>query len=118
MLLEREAELDVAQGALREAATGRGQVLVVDGPAGIGKTSLLQAIGAAAAPAGFEVLLARGDDLESAFAYEVLGSSSRPHSCDWTRRCVPTSSKARRRPLPPSWKAPRTTLPRALVLTG
>ena len=72
MLLEREAELDVAQGALREAASGQGQVLVVDGPAGIGKTSLLQAIGAAAAAAGFEVLWARGDDLESAFAYEVL----------------------------------------------
>lgn len=72
LLLERSGELEAAQLALRQAAGGDGQVLLVEGPAGIGKTRLLEAIADMALEAGFEVHGAHGDDLESGFAYGVL----------------------------------------------
>jgi predicted ATPase len=40
-LLERQAELAAIDGLLGAARSGRGATLVVEGPAGIGKTSLL-----------------------------------------------------------------------------
>jgi DNA-binding CsgD family transcriptional regulator/tetratricopeptide (TPR) repeat protein len=42
MLIERSEPLDVLNGALRLAASGRGNVIIVGGEAGIGKTSLLR----------------------------------------------------------------------------
>ena len=44
MVLERDEELLAADGALRAAERGAGSVLIVEGSAGIGKTSLLAAI--------------------------------------------------------------------------
>jgi predicted ATPase len=41
-LHERERDLDVITGALDEVAAGRGRAVVVERPAGIGKTSLLE----------------------------------------------------------------------------
>lgn len=72
MLLERQRELEAAHQTLAEAATGEGRVLLVEGPAGIGKTRLTEAVAGMALDAGFEVHAARGDDLETAFAYGVL----------------------------------------------
>jgi DNA-binding CsgD family transcriptional regulator len=46
--------------------------VVVDGPAGVGKTSLLDATRAAAADAGLLTLRARGAELERAFAFGVV----------------------------------------------
>jgi predicted ATP-dependent serine protease len=43
VLLERDAELAVLSDALARARDGRGAIVVVDGPAGIGKTQLLRA---------------------------------------------------------------------------
>lgn len=43
-LIERAGELDALEAARRQAATGRGGVLVVEGPAGIGKTRLLDTV--------------------------------------------------------------------------
>ena len=45
---------------------------MVDGPAGVGKTSLLDATRAAAAAAGLLTLRARGAELERAFAFGVV----------------------------------------------
>jgi DNA-binding CsgD family transcriptional regulator len=45
---------------------------MVDGPAGVGKTSLLDAARAAAAEAGLLTLRARGAELERAFAFGVV----------------------------------------------
>ena len=59
-LLEREGEL-----AAVEAIIQRGGVLVVEGGAGIGKTSLLGAAGEWAARAGHDFLRARGAELEA-----------------------------------------------------
>lgn len=72
LLCEREHELAVARAAIKEAAGGEGDVLLTEGPPGIGKTRLLEVIADLAAQAGFEVHRARGDDLESGFAYGVL----------------------------------------------
>jgi DNA-binding CsgD family transcriptional regulator len=66
-LLERDREL-AAVGSLID----EGGVLVVEGGAGIGKTSLLDVACRRAADAGCEMLRARGSELESAFAFGVV----------------------------------------------
>ncbi len=43
-LLEREAPLETLGGAVRDAAAGRGSLVLVGGEAGIGKTSLVRAL--------------------------------------------------------------------------
>ena len=47
-LLERNEELARIESALAEARTGRGTFLVIEGPAGMGKTALLAAARTAA----------------------------------------------------------------------
>jgi DNA-binding CsgD family transcriptional regulator len=71
-MLEREAELAALSAAAAEAAAGRGTVVLVEGPAGIGKTTLLRAACARAQEAGWRVLTARGLALESDFPYGVV----------------------------------------------
>jgi DNA-binding CsgD family transcriptional regulator len=66
-LLERNRELTAIK-----AVVDRGGVLVVEGGAGIGKTSLLKAAADLAARRGHEVLRGRGSDLETAFAFGVV----------------------------------------------
>src|ERR671933_31922 len=66
-LLEREHEL-----ATLEAVLSEGGVLIVQGGAGIGKTSLLAAATERAGELGQEVLRARGSELEAGFAFGVV----------------------------------------------
>jgi DNA-binding CsgD family transcriptional regulator len=66
-LLERESELEAV-----ERAVETGGVVVVEGGAGIGKTSLLGAACDRAKRSGREVLRARGSELESGFAFGVV----------------------------------------------
>ena len=68
-LLERESELAELGNALSEAQQGRGQVVILEAPAGLGKTSLLKAASQTAAEAGFICLRARASELERDFAY-------------------------------------------------
>ena len=72
VLLEREAELERAAAAISRACSGTGEVIVLEGPAGIGKTELVRAIRGLAVEAGMEALSARGDDLEREYAYGVV----------------------------------------------
>ncbi|HEY7075367.1 MAG TPA: AAA family ATPase [Solirubrobacteraceae bacterium] len=67
-LLERDAELE----ALRRVLNGPGGLVVVDGPAGVGKTALLEAARDCAEDAGLLVLRARGAELERAFGFGVM----------------------------------------------
>ena len=72
ILLERGPELRRMQEAIRHAGTGAGGLVVIGGPAGIGKTALLQAAGDMAERAGVRVLRARGSDLEQEFGFGVV----------------------------------------------
>ena len=71
-LLERDDELDRLGQLTADAARGRGAAVVLEGPAGIGKTSLLEAAVRLADAAGLGVLAARGGELERDFAYGVV----------------------------------------------
>ena len=66
----REREREVA--AIRELLDGRGRMLLLEGRIGIGKTSLIEEACSRAAELGFEVLRARGSELESGFAFGVV----------------------------------------------
>jgi len=71
-LLERSDELARIESALADARAGRGRFVVVEGPAGIGKTALLAAVRAVAAEDGMRVLRSRGSELEREFAFGVV----------------------------------------------
>jgi DNA-binding CsgD family transcriptional regulator len=71
-LLERSEELVRIESALAEARAGRGTFVVIEGPAGIGKTALLAAARKAAADGGMRVLRSRGTELERDFAFGVV----------------------------------------------
>jgi DNA-binding CsgD family transcriptional regulator/tetratricopeptide (TPR) repeat protein len=70
-LIERDRELGQLADGLRAAAEGQGSVLLVSGPPGIGKTTLLDAAQRRAVQAGFMILTARGGELETHFPYGV-----------------------------------------------
>src|SRR5215207_4460445 len=69
MLLEREAELTAIAERLDAAAGG---LVVVEGAAGIGKTSLLAAAAELAGERGVRVLSARAAPLEQAYGFGVV----------------------------------------------
>ena len=71
-LLERSDELARIESALAAGRSGRGRFVVVEGPAGIGKTALLAAARTAAADGGMRVLRSRGTELERDFAFGVV----------------------------------------------
>ena len=70
-LVERDRELAVLAGWLEAARGGDGGVLLVEGPAGIGKSALLAAAREQARKAGMLTLTARGGELERAFGFGV-----------------------------------------------
>lgn len=71
-LLERDRELEVLGQATEDAAMGRGSLVIVEGPAGIGKTRLLDATAARASEAGFLVRRARGGEMEREMPFGVV----------------------------------------------
>src|SRR5215207_7025009 len=71
-LLERDHETAELDSALARTRGGTGQVIVVEGPGGIGKTSLLAAARASARGAGMLTLHARGSELERAFPFGLV----------------------------------------------
>lgn len=71
-LAERAGELAAVDAALEAARAGRGAVLLVEGPPGIGKTELLTGAIARARREGMLVLSARGSELESSLAYSIV----------------------------------------------
>ena len=68
VLLEREAELEAIAVAIAAARCGRGSSLLVSGPAGIGKTAVLAAVGGVE---GVRRLSSRGGELERELALGV-----------------------------------------------
>src|SRR3954447_3569502 len=98
MLLERDAEL-AAIGERLDA--GAGGLVVVEGPAGIGKTSLLAAAAERAAAHGTRVLGARAAPLEQAYGFGVVRQLFEPvraacGAADWERLTADAAGLARR----------------------
>jgi DNA-binding CsgD family transcriptional regulator len=89
-LLERGDELARIELALAGGRAGRGTFVVIEGPAGIGKTALLEAVRVAATESGMRVLRSRGTELERDFGFGVvrqlveppLAESSEPERAD------------------------------------
>jgi DNA-binding CsgD family transcriptional regulator len=71
-IYERETELAALSRALAEARDGTGGLVVIEGPAGIGKSRLLAETRAAASAQGMAVLAARGTDLERDAPFGVV----------------------------------------------
>jgi DNA-binding CsgD family transcriptional regulator len=71
-LLERAAEIGTIQELVVAAAGGAGRLLVIEAPAGMGKTRLVGVARAVAQSAGVEVLAARAGELEQEFAFGVV----------------------------------------------
>jgi DNA-binding SARP family transcriptional activator len=71
-LVERERELSTLEDALDQLQDGRSVRVLVEGPAGIGKTRLLEELGRRAAGRGVTVLAAHGSQLEQSFGYGVV----------------------------------------------
>jgi len=69
--VERELELETVERLLAGACAGSGGAVVFEGPAGIGKSSLLAAARTAAA-AGVRVLSARGGELERELPFGIV----------------------------------------------
>ena len=86
-LFERDAELAATAAATAAAMAGRGTVVLAEGPAGIGKTTLLRA--SCSAISGAQVLTARGLALERGFPFGIVRQLFDPvrfaAPADWDR---------------------------------
>jgi DNA-binding CsgD family transcriptional regulator len=71
-LLEREADLAALDRALSDADAGDGHVLLVQGPPGIGKSSLLGELRRRARARGLTVLTARGGEVEQGVGFGIV----------------------------------------------
>src|SRR4051794_30760254 len=71
-LVEREREVAALAALLDAAPAGEGRVAWIEGPAGIGKSTLLAGGRGQAAGSGARVLAARGSELEREFPFGVV----------------------------------------------
>ena len=81
-LLERERELDALARLAAAAAGGEARTALIEGPAGIGKSRLLAELRRIAAGEGFQVLQARGGELEREFPFGVVRQLLEPALVD------------------------------------
>ena len=71
-LLERSRELDALRDLAASAREGQGAVVLIEGPAGIGKSRLVAAALADAGVRGMQQATARGSQLEQEFGFGVV----------------------------------------------
>lgn len=71
-LLERQAHLRALSDAFEQAADRRGASIVLEGPAGAGKSALVAAAAELADTAGLTMLTARGSELERGFGFGAI----------------------------------------------
>ncbi len=77
-LLERERELAEAEAAVARGAGGEGLCLIIEGPAGVGKTRLLDAAHSFAQDEGCRVLSARAGEREREYSWGTVRSLLEP----------------------------------------
>ena len=85
-LLERRHELELVERFIEQVQSGHPAVALVEGPAGIGKSRLLQATRERARSAGFRTLAARGSDLERGLPFGVVRQLFEPALVDPVHR--------------------------------
>lgn len=85
-LLDRDRELRAVRGALDDLVAGEPRLLLVEGPAGIGKTRLLTEARRLAAERSVRVLTARGSPLERSFGFGVVRQLFEPELATAERR--------------------------------
>jgi hypothetical protein len=98
VLLDRDVELAALGRHLAAVRAGTGRVFVVEGPAGIGKSSLLAAVARGAGARKITVLRSRGGPLEHDAAWGVarqLFGAMRAGSA-WDELAVGAAALARR----------------------
>jgi hypothetical protein len=106
VLLERERELETLRGGLDRACAGEGTLLLIEGPAGVGKTALLREARVAADRAGITTLEARSSQLEQPPSVLALHPRplGQPAAAAIARECLggepPRSSAVRAIPRP------------------
>jgi DNA-binding SARP family transcriptional activator/predicted negative regulator of RcsB-dependent stress response len=71
-LVERDAEIAQLRQALARLEAGQPTGVLVEGPAGIGKTRLLDELSRQAGERGVRVLIARASPLERSFGYGIV----------------------------------------------
>jgi DNA-binding SARP family transcriptional activator len=85
-LVNRVAECRVLDECLERLAAGRGGVLVIEGPGGIGKSRLVRELTARAAQRGLQALVGSAYEMEAAIAYgpfiDILQAALRASPAD------------------------------------
>jgi DNA-binding NarL/FixJ family response regulator len=85
-ILERDRELASLDTLIGEAAAGEARLALVEGPAGIGKTTLMVEARRRAGEAGMRTLAARGSELERQFPFGVVRQLFEPLLVDARQR--------------------------------
>src|SRR5918992_891816 len=83
-LLEREAELSALDRALADALAGRGSVVAVEGPPGIGKSRLVAAAAELAEEREMYSISVRATELERSYPYGIVRQSADSVALDRT----------------------------------
>lgn len=99
----REHELQLAGNCLREAAQGHGQVLLIEGEPGIGKSALLAEATALAGRRGFALATAAADELGQLMPFAPLTAALPESPGDLARHPGTPRPGA---PRPPGSRAP------------
>lgn len=98
VLLQRDAELATLGRQFAAVRAGAGRVIIVDGPAGIGKSTLLAAAVRAATASGMRALRAWGSPLEHDAGWGIVRQLFAPvrHGPDWAELAVGAAALAGR----------------------
>ena len=96
-LLERGAELARIEQAIASLSRGHGRVLIIQGAAGIGKSSLLRTACEQATAQGVQTLTARASELERDFGFGVVRQLLETHlvGCSESQRAELLAGAAR-----------------------
>jgi DNA-binding CsgD family transcriptional regulator/predicted negative regulator of RcsB-dependent stress response len=78
-ILERRSELELLRSSIISAGRGTGDLVVIEGPSGIGKSRLLRETREFAIRSGSLVLWSCGSELEQQFPFGIVRQMMEPH---------------------------------------